>query len=275
MDESVSLNEASELLDVHYMTAYRYVRTGRLAAEKRGGQWFINLEDLRAVKTGRSPASSRSEILPERVEARLLASDENGTFQILEDAMAAGAGPEEIYLELLAPALSNIGQRWRNNELSVSQEHVATTSAVRVISRLGSRFATNRGRARGNIMLASVDGDSHTIPTAMLKDLLRSRGYDVADLGANTPASEIASHAAGLTDLMAIGIAATTPGAEEKTAETVNAIRAALPKIPIVVGGAAFANVEEIEALGDCIASTSARRALEIFDELHEKLQTR
>lgn len=269
MEKSVSLNEASELLDVHYMTAYRYVRTGRLAAEKRGGQWFVNFEDLAAVQTGRAPVS-RTEILPERVEARLLAGDENGTFQILEDAMAAGAGPEEIYLELLAPALSNIGQRWHDSELSISEEHVATATATRVISRIGPRFSSNRGRSRGMIVLAAINGDSHTIPTAMLKDLLRYRGFDVADLGASTPAADIANYAAGLSDLMAVGLAATTPGAEAATAETISAIRSLLPDIPIVVGGSAFLSAEDIEALGDCTASTSAYRALEIFDELHE-----
>ena len=35
-DEHVSLQEAADLLGVHYMTAYRYVRSGRLIAGRVG-----------------------------------------------------------------------------------------------------------------------------------------------------------------------------------------------------------------------------------------------
>ena len=35
----LTLNEAAELLGVHYMTAYRYVRLGFLQATKVGGCW--------------------------------------------------------------------------------------------------------------------------------------------------------------------------------------------------------------------------------------------
>jgi excisionase family DNA binding protein len=38
----ITLTEAAELLGVHYMTAYKYVRTGRLAATKVGGGWRIS-----------------------------------------------------------------------------------------------------------------------------------------------------------------------------------------------------------------------------------------
>ncbi len=267
--DSVSLNEASERLGVHYMTAYRYIRTGRLAAEKRGGQWYVRLEDLAEVQTGRTTQTKRSDILPSRVEERLLASDENGTFQILEDAMAAGASADEIYLDLLVPALTNIGQRWHDGELEIAEEHVATATAIRVISRVGNRIGSRRGRSRGTIVLASVAQDHHLLPTAMMKDLLGSRGFEVSDLGANTPALSIASLAASKPDLVAIGISATTEGAEVATIDTILEIRAILPTIPIVVGGSAFKDEESIRELGDCIPSTSARHALEIFDRLH------
>jgi len=43
----IGLRDAAEELDVHYMTAYRYVRTGRIAAEKQGGRWWIRKADRR------------------------------------------------------------------------------------------------------------------------------------------------------------------------------------------------------------------------------------
>ena len=274
MTQTVSLNEASERLGVHYMTAYRYVRTGRLAAEKRGGQWFVNIDDLADVQTGRVTTMSRPEVLPARLEERLLAGDENGAFQILEDAMAGGAEADEVYLDLLSPALVHIGQRWHDGEIEIADEHLATATAIRIVSRLGSRVGAKRGRSRGTIVLATVANDHHFLPTAMLRDLLRARGFDVEDLGPNTPPDSIARRCAAANDLVAIGLAATTSGAGEIMAATISAIREQLPDTPIVVGGSAFSSAQEISRLGDCIPSTAGREALETFDRLHHELRS-
>src|SRR6056297_2092647 len=40
-DDHISLQDAADELGVHYMTAYRYVRTGRLEAEKAGAVWQV------------------------------------------------------------------------------------------------------------------------------------------------------------------------------------------------------------------------------------------
>jgi len=46
----ITLHEAAEMLDVHYMTAYRYVRLGLLPAHKAAGTWRVLLHDLRAFQ---------------------------------------------------------------------------------------------------------------------------------------------------------------------------------------------------------------------------------
>ena len=52
-DREITLQEVAERLNVHYMTAYRYVRTGRLAARREGGHYQVSaaeVEKLRAAK---------------------------------------------------------------------------------------------------------------------------------------------------------------------------------------------------------------------------------
>ena len=147
--ETISLQDAADRLGVHYMTAYRYVRTGRLHAAKSGGQWHVHTADLDAFADGtESEPTPRSEVYPERIEGRLMAGDETGAMQLLEDAMTAGASPDEAYIDLLGPALTSVGMRWARGEISIADEHVATATAMRVISRLGPRLA-KRGRSRG------------------------------------------------------------------------------------------------------------------------------
>lgn len=270
MTKTVTLTEASERLGVHYMTAYRYVRTGRLAADKVSGQWHVLLEDLAAVQPGRT-TDARKTVLPGQITERLLAGDENGTFQALEAAMGGGANVEEIYLDILAPALTEIGQRWHDGKISIADEHLATAAAMRVVARLGSRIASRPGRTRGTIVLATVAHDHHFLPTSMMRDLLRYRSFDVLDLGGNTPAESIVDQLTNTPDLVAVGLSASTTEANEATAEAIAKIRSSMAHVPIVVGGGAWRSAEEITALGDCIPSTSARDALGIFDRLHEE----
>ena len=268
MTATISLTEASERLGVHYMTAYRYVRTGRLPAEKQGGQWHVTVDDLEAFENG-EPATPapRGELIPPLLVERLLAGDENGAFQLLESTMASGAGAEEVYLDFIAPALVDIGRRWHDGEATVADEHLASSTALRVISRLGPRIGT-RGRSRGNILLAVVSDDHHGLPTALLRDILRSRGFTVEDLGANTPPESIVDRARATDNLVAIGLCSTQPGNDDIVRVTLSALNEELD-VPIVLGGGSFRDADHAGSLGECLASTSSRHALELFDEVH------
>ena len=61
--------------------------------------------------------------------------------------------------------------------------------AQRLIGRLGPRFA-RRGRKRGVVVLGAPPGDPHSLPTAIVGDLLRGVGFEVLDMGANAPAED-------------------------------------------------------------------------------------
>lgn len=272
MTEQITLINAAERLGVHYMTAYRYVRTGRLAAHKVSGQWQVTEVDLEAFMTHPPAVTSRREAVPQLIEERLIAGDENGTYQLAESAMASGADAEEVYLDLIAPAMIGVGRRWQDGKISIADEHVASSTALRVISRLGHRVSS-RGRMRGTILLATIAEDHHYLPTAIMRDLLRFRGFDVQDLGANTPAQSILDRARQFPDLLAIGISATNPGHDNTVAETLEVLEAV--GVPIVVGGSAFADAEHIRSLGSCVPSTSAREALTIFDSIHASARVR
>lgn len=266
MTGTITLIDAAERLGVHYMTAYRYVRTGRLAAHKVAGQWQVDEDDLASFEDDPKLSAPRQEVLPALIEDRLIAGDENGTYQLIDNAMASGAAADEVYLDLISPAMVSIGNRWAAGEISIADEHIASSTVLRVISRLGPRVSS-RGRTRGAILLASISHDYHYLPTAMLRDLLRFRGFDVQDLGANTPSTTILDRAKTLPGLIAIGLSASSSGHEDVMAETLETL--SVLDVPIVVGGSAFTGEQQIRSLGDCIPSTSARQALTIFDDIY------
>jgi MerR family transcriptional regulator, light-induced transcriptional regulator len=250
--EPITLHEAAERLGVHYMTAYRYVRTGRLPARRKGVQWVVDDHDLDRLRgqVHPRPASHRTrEDRAATLTARMMAGDEAGAWRIIEDALGSAMEPADAYLSLLLPALRGIGDGWAAGTVTIVQEHRATTIASRIVGRLGPRF-TRRGRKRGSVVIGAPAGDLHGLPTAIVADLLRERGFEVSDLGANTPASSFAEAAQHATRLVAVLIGVTTPRCDGAAASAVRELHRHNITAPVLVGGAAVADAGHALRLG-------------------------
>lgn len=261
---TLSLAEAAERLGVHYMTAYRYVRTGVLVARQRGGQWEVTPDAVTtflaakgaAPRRGRSPRTGPAAGAgpARRVDAlvdRLVVGDEAGAWRLVDDAFAHGWDHRTVYLTLLGPALQTIGDRWETGRLSVGDEHLATTVATRLIGRAGAR-ATRPGRPAGTVVLATPAGERHALPSALVADLLRADGWRVIDLGADTPADSLAAVARAEDDLVGVGLCATTPlnaAGRSRLRRTIDLLHAEVDR-PVLLGGAAVRDAEEARRLG-------------------------
>jgi methanogenic corrinoid protein MtbC1 len=176
---------------------------------------------------------------------------------VVEAALAAGADLDEIYLDLISPAMRNIGVRWADGELDISVEHRATGIAFRLIGRLGPRFA-RRGRTRGTIVVGAPKGERHSLPVAMLSDLLRGEGWEVSDLGADMPIASFVGSVLSTPGLVAVGVSVTSVECLPAAAELIAALLAASPTVPVVVGGAAVHDAEHALLLGATAWAPSA-----------------
>ena len=252
MPSLITLREAAERLGVHYMTAYRYVRTGRLRATREGVQWMVDPGDLTKLPApapaGRARGSPRA-TRQATLAARMVAGDEAGVWGVVEGALASGADPADVYLDILVPALESVGNGWAAGTISVADEHRATTVAQRLIGRLGPRFA-RRGRKRGAVVLGASPGDLHSLPTAIVGDLLRGAGFEVLDMGANPPAESFAETARTASRVVAVAIAVTTSGRDAAVRSAVRALRQSGVTAPVLVGGAAVTGDDHATRLG-------------------------
>lgn len=268
LKSDLTLHEVAEELGVHYMTAYRYVRLGLLPATKAGGTWRIRRTDLASFRAGSAvTAAGRRAPWAHRLESRLVAGDARGAWGVVEAALAAGSELDEIYLEVLSPALVRIGERWESGEIDIAIEHRATGIAMRLIGRLGPRFV-RRGRTRGAVVLGAPRGERHGIPVAILADLLRSRGWDVSDLGADTPSSSLAHTATTTGDVVVVGLSVTQHENLGAAAEACGAVRAADPGLLLVLGGLAVEGPEHALELGGDRYAGSAPAMIELLDEV-------
>ena len=169
--DDLSLQEAADLLGVHYMTAYRYVRTGRLGASQVGGTWRVPRASLRALQpaapAGRAqPGSSSARAqYARRLRDRLIEGDEVEAWRVVEQALASAYTPEDLYFEVLGPALCRVGDEWAKGRVTIAEEHRATVLMARLVGRLGPSFV-RRGRTRGLVILGAPATDFHALASS-------------------------------------------------------------------------------------------------------------
>lgn len=267
----LALPEVARELDVHYMTAYRYVRTGSLRAVQHGGRWQVAPRDLDAFRrrrTGgqRGPGRVRWEERRRRLLAALLAGDERTAWSQMEAGIAV-AGPTECYLRLLAPALREVGEAWASAQIGIAEEHCASAVAGRLVGRCGPYFR-RPGRTRGTVLLACVPGERHALPVAIAADVIRAAGWSVTDLGADAPHAALLSAARAVQRLTAVGLSASVPAHAAVAADTVEALHHTLPEVPVIVGGGAIADNRAATRLGADAWAADARGLAEVLAHL-------
>ena len=269
--ELIGLRAAAEQLGVHYMTAYRYVRLGTLPANKIGGTWQVRLDDLRALTNRAAPQPGPGGIRwsPYRTQLRdrLIAGDEPGAWSIIERALVSGSPARDIHLELMVPVLHDIGDAWASGSIDIAAEHRASSVASRLVGRLGPSFA-RRGRKLATIVIGAAAGDHHSLPLAILGDIIRGEGFAVLDLGANTPPDSFVQSAQTHDDTIAVAISVGSDETLDAARRTATLLHEQVPDIHVFIGGPAITNEHDASNLGaDEYGATAldvARRCIEL-----------
>jgi excisionase family DNA binding protein len=263
-----TLHQAADRLGVHYMTMYRYVRLGLIPAAKSGGSWRVEEADLEAFarpQAGRPEAGDTPWV--DRLVARMLAGDTSGSWSVVEAAMASGATPEAVHAEIIAPAMTQIGERWAVGELAVEDEHLASAVAGRLIGKLGPRFA-RRGRSKGVVVATTPPGERHGFGVAMVSDIIRGRGFEVLELGPDLPVDSLLRALGRIDHLRAICLSVVSTDHLESCAEVVAVVKATYPDVVVIVGGRAFTDEAQATAIGAHGFSLEAVGAADLLVDL-------
>ena len=102
---------------------------------------------------------------------------------ILDDSLAA-FGLEAVLRDVILPTLAEVGLDWGTDTLAISQEHFAS-NLIR-----GRLLSLARLWSRGSgplAMLACPPGERHDITLIAFGLILRSHGWRILFLGADTP----------------------------------------------------------------------------------------
>lgn len=247
-DSRLDLQTAADELGVHYQTAYRWVRSGRLDAEMVDGRYLVRQADIseldrrrHAPATPPAPRAVRLEHAADRMYEALVDGEETEVMKIAKRLADEGAPIADLIQNVLVPPLRRIGQGWRSGELTIWTEHRASS----IVERLLGELAPNpRGRRRGVAVVAAVAGDRHSLPTTMAALTLRGDHWHVHHLGADLPPDQI-SQFCGDHDVDLAVITVTNPESRPLADATAVQLRAA--GTSAIVGGAGQTLVELTE----------------------------
>lgn len=258
----IDLNDAAARLDVHYQTAYRWVRSGRLPAVIVDGKYEIDPADVQRLNEARSqparpqaPGRARLERHMSRFQRALIDGDEATARRMVTSLASEGSPLPDLIETVIVPPLRQIGQEWHDGELSIWVEHRASA----IVERLLADLTPNpRGRRRGTVMVAAVSGDRHSLPTAMATAVLRGDNWSVHHLGADMPTDELLEFARS-HHVDAATLSSTTPDTWDLTVMTADRLRNA--GIPTLVGQPGSSLTDLSDDLASAIAETRSAPA--------------
>ncbi len=192
---------------------------------------------------------------------------------VIEGALREGTGEAQILLEILAPALREVGELWHRGDINVAQEHLATTITLSVLDFLKNRRAP-RPHIGLRVVVAPVDGDLHTIGGRFVAEFFTIDGWDVDFLWDPVPPADLVAFTRDRrADVLALS--ATDSENLPRVIETSHAIRGLGESAPkIILGGQALERESaEAESYGcDAIvtdpasAVQAARRLVGLMD---------
>jgi methanogenic corrinoid protein MtbC1 len=193
----------------------------------------------------------------ERLRDALEAYDEEAANAVLDRGLSAFS--LDVFTgSVVLPAIGEIGNRWARGEVSVAQEHFAS-SVVR-----GRLLALARGWGAGVgplALLACPPAEQHDIGLIAFGLSLRSRGWRIVYLGQDTPLDTLADAARRLGPaLVVIGVAAAEP-----LASSARGLEKVANLAPVWVGGRGVSDESARQAgaraLPDDPAEAAARLA--------------
>ena len=166
--------------------------------------------------------------------------DDDGANRAL-DRLLAALSLETVMQQVLLPYLRLLGNRWASGEISVAQEHFASSLIRGRLLGLARGWGTGRGPS---LLLACPPGEEHDLGLLMFGIAAWRRGWRIVYLGQDTPVETIAQAAAAVEPaLVVLAVAEGTP-----IAPHTHELRMLAGRVPVAVGGGI--RPEELTGLG-------------------------
>ncbi|MCU7496655.1 MAG: cobalamin-binding protein [Ignavibacteria bacterium] len=190
----------------------------------------------------------------------------DGVIELVEKALAEDIEVGLILKEGLIRGMDEIGRKFSSGECFVPEMLVSAQAMKAGLKHLEPFLKGEEKRKMGTVILGTVKGDMHDIGKNLVGMILEGGGFEVIDLGINTPVDKFVSKAKENPNAV-IGMSALLTTTIGNMKLVVEALRSEGLNNKVVIGGAAVSQkfMEEIKA--DAY-SRDAAKAVAIVKEL-------
>ncbi|MCC6131127.1 MAG: cobalamin B12-binding domain-containing protein [Acidobacteria bacterium] len=195
------------------------------------------LKDAAEIVSGPMPNGGFHELSGPLLVA-LLSGDEGQVRRLTCAAREAGADFARLSRDVIEPALDQIGEMWAKGELSIAEEHLATSLVSRAIGVLAARLELPPpGSPR--ILFTCLAGEFHELGLRIVTEVAHECGWEAENLGSNVPRESVVRFIAQRSP-QAVGISLSLAGHLVEAAKTIEQIRRVCPGIRVLAGGRVF-----------------------------------
>lgn len=120
----------------------------------------------------------------------ILQGQRSAALACVSEAMEAGASLAQAGVQIIQPALYEVGHLWQKNRITVSQEHLASAISQNVLvgAYMKAKFSPPVGKSA---LFACVQGNHHALGLRMLSDVFETQGWDATYLGGDVPTPDL------------------------------------------------------------------------------------
>jgi len=194
----------------------------------------------------------------EAVKAAVINGKRKDILELVPQLLEAGTDPVHILEQALIPAMGEVGEKFKKNEIFVPEMLVSARAMKEAMKIIEPILIAAGVKPEFKAIIGTVEGDLHDIGKNLVATMWKGAGFDVVDLGVNvSPAAFVAAAEEHKPDLVGLSaLLTTTMPAMRETVETLR--KAGHSAMKILIGGAPVTSEYAREIGADGYASDAA-----------------
>ena len=175
----------------------------------------------------------------DKIKQAVLAGEMEGIAELTKQALAQGIGAREILDQALTPAMDIVGEEYEKGDRYVPEMLISAETMKGAVTVLKPLLVEAGVKARGKVVIGTVEGDLHDIGKDLVAMVLEGAGFEVVNLGAEITAEQFVK-AAKKHEPDILGMSALLTTTMIHMPEVIDALQQAglRDQIKVMIGGA-------------------------------------
>ena len=175
----------------------------------------------------------------DKIKQAVLAGEMEGIAELTNQALAQGIGAREILDQALTPAMDIVGEEYEKGDRYVPEMLISAETMKGAVTILKPLLVEAGVKARGKVVIGTVEGDLHDIGKDLVAMMLEGAGFEVVNLGVEVTSEEFLK-AAKEHETDIIGMSALLTTTMIHMPEVIDALQQAglRDRVKVMIGGA-------------------------------------